>query len=288
VLEKQKFLKRANEEEKREKARLADEVKRKQIGEDTLRRKEALQQAELRAKRQQDEANRVAAEQKRLAIEATKQADEIERKKTAEAKLWQMKALESQSRAKRQQEDAKREAQRKQLAIKATKKAQKEAAQASEESRRKQLEARKAVQEETQQTLLQKASSSSSIRIKPMTENARQEEAQQKKQEDAVLGALASVASRATIGLFGFGKFQSDVDADMQSIKSEATTRKAPPGAPTLRPWKKNFDGSVTGKISGSRIFQNGEKVTTSAIKSGKFVAGEVVTTGSGSKYFLG
>jgi hypothetical protein len=43
----------------------------------------------------------------------------------------------------------------------------------------------------------------------------------------------------------------------------------------------------VTGIISGSSSFRDGEKVTTSRIASGRLAPGEVVRTGSGSRYYL-
>ena len=64
-------------------------------------------------------------------------------------------------------------------------------------------------------------------------------------------------------------------------------TPTAPRGVPMLSRWKKNGDGSITGNISGSPSFNDGERVTTSMIKKGKVAKNEVVTTGSGSRYFL-
>jgi len=61
----------------------------------------------------------------------------------------------------------------------------------------------------------------------------------------------------------------------------------APKGVPTLNNWEPNRDGTITGIISGSDNFEGGERVTTSAIAKGKIMANQVVTTGSGSKYFL-
>jgi hypothetical protein len=63
--------------------------------------------------------------------------------------------------------------------------------------------------------------------------------------------------------------------------------KKAPRGVPSLVNWKKNRDGSVTGFITGSDNFEEGERITTSPIASGDIGSGEVVQTGSGSKYFL-
>jgi len=63
--------------------------------------------------------------------------------------------------------------------------------------------------------------------------------------------------------------------------------KKVPFGVPTIKKWKKNGDGSITGLITGSRDFKEGEKVTTSPIASGKSSSGNVVKTSSGSRYFL-
>ena len=69
--------------------------------------------------------------------------------------------------------------------------------------------------------------------------------------------------------------------------KSSPVSRaKAPRGVPTLTKWKKNRDGSVTGIISGSSSFPDGERVTTSPLQN-EAMAGTVVKTGSGSQYWL-
>jgi len=71
--------------------------------------------------------------------------------------------------------------------------------------------------------------------------------------------------------------------------KQAKTTAKAtaPRGVPSLVKWKRNGDSSITGFISGSPRFKEGEKITTSPITRGKIGSGEVVKTGSGSSYFL-
>mmetsp|Transcript_41837 Transcript_41837/g.58855 ORF Transcript_41837/g.58855 Transcript_41837/m.58855 type:complete len:151 (-) Transcript_41837:154-606(-) len=61
----------------------------------------------------------------------------------------------------------------------------------------------------------------------------------------------------------------------------------APRGVPSVKKWRRNFDGSITGLVSGAKGFKENEKITTSKIISGKIASGEVVQTGSGSKYFL-
>lgn len=71
------------------------------------------------------------------------------------------------------------------------------------------------------------------------------------------------------------------------SRKAAKPAKKAPSGVPKIVKWRKNRDGSITGFISGSPNFGEGEKVTTSSIAAGSVESGEVVQTGSGSKYFL-
>ena len=58
----------------------------------------------------------------------------------------------------------------------------------------------------------------------------------------------------------------------------------APRGVPTISKWKQNVDGSISGFISGSTSFDDGDAITTSPIKGD---ASGVVQTTSGSKYFL-
>ena len=63
---------------------------------------------------------------------------------------------------------------------------------------------------------------------------------------------------------------------------------KAPPpkNVPILSQWRQNADGSIVGKVSNSQGFRAGTEITTSPVKKGA-KAGTVVTTGSGSKYYL-
>jgi hypothetical protein len=69
---------------------------------------------------------------------------------------------------------------------------------------------------------------------------------------------------------------------------STKTTVSVPKGIPVISNFKQNRDGSLTGFISGSNSFKDGEKVTTSKLAPGQTVTpGKVVTTISNSKYFL-
>jgi len=123
----------------------------------------------------------------------------------------------------------------------------------------------------------------------------------------AALEAIKEAKPRATFSLFGLGgggsaqqkettdspptkkaRSQKKKPQPKKRIPTEQIQRKvAPRGVPTISNWRKNVDGSVTGFISGSPNFNQGERVTTSPIKTGKVGSGEVVKTGSGSRYFL-
>ena len=88
--------------------------------------------------------------------------------------------------------------------------------------------------------------------------------------------AISKAPRGVTISLFGFG--QKNDDTDNSSVSSTA-----PGGVPTISRWRQERDGSITGVISGSGAFKNGDPVTTSPIR-GKAIGGTVVTTKSGSR----
>ena len=120
---------------------------------------------------------------------------------------------------------------------------------------------------------------------KQAAEQKRQAQLQAKQQSQKKQDAEKSVAKASrgvTISLFGFG---GDKSASTVSTKSTASTA-APRGVPVISKWKQARDGSITGAISGSSTFSDGDPITTSPIR-GKAVGGSVVTTKSGSKYFL-
>jgi hypothetical protein len=99
-------------------------------------------------------------------------------------------------------------------------------------------------------------------------------EEQAKKADDAVSGAKKGAT--ISLGFLGFGS---------QNDEYEKTSE-APRGIPTINKWRKNRDGSVTGFISGSKAFEDGESITTSPLTSDPS-EGMTVSTISGSKYFL-
>ena len=75
------------------------------------------------------------------------------------------------------------------------------------------------------------------------------------------------------------------------SAQAKSIAKKAAPvkndGIPVLKNWKQEADGAITGNITNSKVFRNGQKITTSPVPKGA-KAGSVVTTSSGSKYRLG
>ena len=83
----------------------------------------------------------------------------------------------------------------------------------------------------------------------------------------------------ATISLFGFG--QDTIDDSVPRPPKEV---KSPRGVPTISKWRENRDGSISGFISGSPAFEDGDAITTSPIVTNNISVGSVVETGSGSK----
>lgn len=94
--------------------------------------------------------------------------------------------------------------------------------------------------------------------------------------------SVKAATSGATISLFGFG--QKNENAKLASTKPASKANVAPRGVPTVSKWRENRDGSISGFISGSSAFDDGDAITTSEIKKGDIASGSVVQTGSGSK----
>jgi hypothetical protein len=114
----------------------------------------------------------------------------------------------------------------------------------------------------------------------------------------AAIEAIEKAKPRSTFSLFGLGLGDLDEGLPPKKETTKAPPKKnvgkkapkakvAPNGIPTVSRWQMNRDGSISGIISGSINFDDGERVTTSMIENGRIDSGEVVTTGSGSKYFL-
>ena len=85
----------------------------------------------------------------------------------------------------------------------------------------------------------------------------------------------AKSGATISLGLFGF--------APKDDVTAPKKLSTAPRGVPTVSNWRQNRDGSITGIISGSSSFSDGEKITTSPIASDA-IGGTLVSTVSGSR----
>lgn len=106
---------------------------------------------------------------------------------------------------------------------------------------------------------------------------------------EAIAGSVAVTRS----GSKYFLKEKSGSSFFVGSASSKASsqqTKTIPKGVPVLSKWKKTSRGTevtVTGRISGSPLYKDGDEVTTSSIAAGEIKSGNVVQTTSGSKYYL-
>eukprot|EP00986_Skeletonema_menzelii_P015256 scaffold11371_cov129-Skeletonema_menzelii.AAC.3 len=204
-------------------------------------------------------------------------------------------AADARAKARQEAAEAKKAAREEARKVAAAKKqAQLEAAQAKkaaqEEARQAALAEKQRIAEERKQAQLE---------AKKKAEEAKAALAAKSKQASnpkAEAASVAPVMGRPTISLFGLGGGDDKV-APAPSPAAPKVTKKQPPpavkkqaprGVPTLSGWRLNGDGSISGSISGSPNFKDGERVTTSQIVNGRIESGSVVKTGSGSQYFLG
>ncbi len=288
-------------------AQAKQEQKRKEA--DEAAKKQMLAKAAEQAARKKEEARK--AESARIEMEQKKEAA----RRSSEAKAKQEKIKRDQE-AVREQLAAEAKAKK---AAEAAKRAMEQQKQAEALQKKKAAAVKETEQKRRQEeslVSLNKAASRATIslfgrqdtpdvatpkrdpqlsRSAKVDKQRRDAEKDQKEREEAALATLAKAASRATINLLGLKNLDNESSKSPQDEKESPATppkrptsaSKAPAGVPTLARWRENADGSVTGNVSGSRNFTNGEKITTSKIVRGSFASGEVVVTGSGSKYFL-
>ena len=202
------------------------------------------------------EAKNIAAEQKAAEAQTNKEAAAAQaqaKRETAAAEAQARKeAAAAEAQRKREEAQAKREA----AAVEAQ--ARKEAAAAEAQRKREEAQAKREAAAAEAQAKREAAVKAS-------------------KAEQTVAAAKPSV----TISLFGFGGQQ---DTKEEPVK-KTTAKPAPRGVPILSRWRQNRDGSISGFISGSSAFDDGDAITTSAIAKGEVVGGNIVETGSGSRY---
>jgi hypothetical protein len=248
------------------------------------------------------------ADAKAAQMEARKKAEE-ERKRLAEeaaAKKAEQEAERREAAAKREQQALARkqaEEERKRLAAEA---AEKKAAQEAERKRAidEAAEARRAAQEA--QALARQEADEKRKRAAEEARIKREQLAEERRlaQEKAREKSLAAVQKagaqrdtektpqssgpRPTFSLFGLGgaaTVEPETSSPPVSSKTapSSTAVKAPRGIPTISKWKLNNDNTISGLISGSSSFKDGEPVTTSVIV-GKPSSNVIVTTKSGSR----
>lgn len=175
-----------------------------------------------------------------------------ERKAAAEAR--KIEAEEKREAALKAAEAKKQEAAEKRALLEANRKQEAEerrqAALEAAEDRKRGIAERAAAQEAVRKEQASKAAEAAEARKRGIVERAAAQEAARKKQAAKAAVAIAKAKPGGTISL-GFLNFgQSDKDeSDEPTIVSSA-----PRGVPTLSKWKKNFDGSITGFISGEYI----------------------------------
>jgi len=247
-----------------------------------LKAKQALQ-AKEGARKDREEAQQAAVEQKRMEAQAqSRRAAAAKQRNLDEQKKL---AREKARRAMMEAEEKRKQAEVKMIAQERARKEKLLSRQADQEKRKRESEERRIAQIAAR--LQQEDDKKAALEEKKAATD-------RKRKEKAALDSLATAASRATIALFGFGGDSEDEKDAPSSVPRKAaprdvstSTKKAPRNVPVIAKWRKKIDGSVTGLISGSKSFADGERVTTSPIVKGKIESGEVVTTGSGSRYFL-
>jgi hypothetical protein len=267
-----------------------------------LEAKQALRAKEA-ARREQEEDLKAAQKQKELGAKKTLQAKEDARwqQESAKKATVEQKQMEAQAQARRAEAAKQRKQQeQKKLAIEREEKKMMEDDKKRKEAellkvnqakaRQAQIEAKQVEGERKKREAAEARAAQIAARQKVDDERKAASEGKrnQQRKEKAALDSLTRAAPRATIALFGFGGGSEEEDEKKAPLpRRTKAIGKAPGGVPTISSWRKKFDGSVTGFISGSKNFSEGERVTTSPIVKGKVEVGEVVTTGSGSRYFL-
>uniref|UniRef100_A0A7S2NW89 Uncharacterized protein n=1 Tax=Leptocylindrus danicus TaxID=163516 RepID=A0A7S2NW89_9STRA len=213
-------------------------------------------------------------------------ADEAKQKKAAQIAAVEEKKVAA-AEAKKQrlleiEEGKTRKAEEKRAADEARKLAQEQVAAEKATKRAEVEEARKQMKEQAAaEQAAKRAEAAEAKRLAAAEAKAKREAAAKASKAEQTVKAASP---GATISLFSFGQKSM---SDEQPTKPAPKTKMAPRGVPTISKWRKNRDGSISGFISGSPAFDDGDAITTSPIASGEVVGGNIVQTGSGSRYYL-
>mmetsp|Transcript_13844 Transcript_13844/g.21233 ORF Transcript_13844/g.21233 Transcript_13844/m.21233 type:complete len:855 (-) Transcript_13844:220-2784(-) len=190
---------------------------------------------------------------------------------------------EDKSELSTREAEAARKAEEKRIEDERRAEAQRAEAERKAEEKRAAAEARKEAQEQARAAQAARRAEAAEAKATAAAEAQAQREAAAKASQAEKTVARASPG--ATISLFGFG--QKSESATEAPSKPAPKARPAPRGVPTISKWRENRDGSISGFISGSPAFDDGDAITTSPIAKGDVVGGNVVQTGSGSRYYL-
>jgi hypothetical protein len=262
-----------------------------------VKRRQLEQAKQAEADRRQKEKLRQAAQEAAKKAQAERMV--LERQRAAEVRQ-----TEQQAQARRAAAEA---AARVRLAeMERVKRRDTEQKRAAEAVTAKQIQTSKAERDRRATELKRR---NAEVQQKVAVSREQQQQAEQRRREVVAKAKLAAAATRAagqkkaglksppptnsrpsfglaqaTISLFGLGKNELE---DLPAAKASPVVKKAPLGIPTLRRWRKNSDSTISGLVFGSRAFDNNARITTSPITKGAIASGEVVRTGSGSRYFL-
>ena len=151
----------------------------------------------------------------------------------------------------------------------------------TEEKRRKALAAAEAKRKEAE---AKRAQALAAAEEKRMQAEEKRNALLKAKEAEKVLSEAKKPSATISLGFFGFGqKSESEESKDEDDKVPASKNSGAPRGVPTLRNWRRNNDGSLTGLIYNSRVFGAGESITTSPLQ-GNPSENSVVATKSGSK----
>eukprot|EP00568_Trieres_chinensis_P010433 CAMPEP_0183301296 /NCGR_PEP_ID=MMETSP0160_2-20130417/7460_1 /TAXON_ID=2839 ORGANISM="Odontella Sinensis, Strain Grunow 1884" /NCGR_SAMPLE_ID=MMETSP0160_2 /ASSEMBLY_ACC=CAM_ASM_000250 /LENGTH=962 /DNA_ID=CAMNT_0025463889 /DNA_START=44 /DNA_END=2932 /DNA_ORIENTATION=+ len=245
--------------------------------------------AAAQAKKDEAEAKRLAAAQAKEDAAAAAQAKkaEIEAKKQAAAE-----AAEAKKRAAAEAAAAKK------AEIEAKKQAAAEAAEAKKRAAAEAAAAKKAEAEAKRLAAAQ--AKKGAAEAAAAAKKQKEDEAARRQLAAAAEAAAKKAKPGVTISLNFFAPWAKKKEPEATVADAEPKKKvpvpkrptkrlaRAPKGVPVLSEWVVNRNGSVTGYVEASNgMFEDGTQITTSPIKSGELEEGNVVETGSGSKYFL-
>lgn len=171
---------------------------------------------------------------------------------------------------------------------------EKDAELAAAVKKKKAAEARKQALEEAQQrkqALLQQAAEKKRLAEERRAEAKRIADEKKAEAERQRLLAVekksaevrlqkAKPGATISLGFFSLGQSKS-----VGEVGKDVTLSMAPKGVATISKWTQNRDGSISGRISGSSAFTDGESITTSPITTKEPLEKSIVTSISGSRY---